>query len=82
MHVSFRFLCADMPVPSGILGVDIAGGMTVGQALAECLKRNPIDDPLNQLPESTFLIGGKPAQLDTALQDGDTVMVTRTLHGG
>jgi molybdopterin converting factor small subunit len=82
MRVSINLLCADMDVPRGSRGIDVADGATVGQAIDAYLARYPGEDPEGKLPTAMFLVGRKPAQLDTVLRDNDALLVIRILHGG
>ena len=82
MRISIRLLCADLLVPSGVQELDVTDSATVAQALTSYLKLHPVEDPLNKLYESMFLVGSRPAKLDTVLQDHDELMVLRILHGG
>ncbi|MDR0468917.1 MAG: hypothetical protein LBH09_02980 [Peptococcaceae bacterium] len=82
MRVRLRFLCADLPIPPGIHEIDMDDGGTVEQALTAYRQINPAGDPNDTLRESMFLIGRQSAQLDTVLQDMDTLMVMRILGGG
>ena len=82
MRIRIRFACADLPDVSGIREADVADGATVAQAMTEYAKLHHMEDTLDKLPESMFLIGKKPAQLDSVLREGDEVMVMRILHGG
>jgi len=82
MRVRLRFLCVDLPDLTGSREIDISGGATVEQALVEFAKIHDMEDTLNKLPESMFLIGKHTARLDTELQDKDELTVLRILHGG
>ena len=82
MRVSLQFMLADLHAPVGRAEIDIPDNANLGQALAECLKLHPIDDPHNKLPDSYFLIGKNPASLESELRDGDEIKVMRILHGG
>jgi len=82
MRVGLRFMCADLPVPAGRHEIEVMDGATVGQALAAYLEIYPVEDPLQKLPESMFIVGKNPAQIDTVLRDGDELLVMRILHGG
>ena len=82
MRVRLRFMCVDLPDLTGSQEIDIPGGTTVEQAVVEFAKTNGLEDTLNKLPESMFLIGKNTARLDTELQDKDELTVLRILHGG
>ena len=82
MRVRLRFLCVDLPLDSANRAIDVADGASVGQVLVEHAKLEDIEDSLEKLPGSMFLIGNKSAQLDTVLKDGDELVVLRILHGG
>jgi putative ubiquitin-RnfH superfamily antitoxin RatB of RatAB toxin-antitoxin module len=82
MRISIRFACADLPDISGSREADVSDGATVEQAMVEYANLHQMEDTLEKLPESMFLIGRKPAQLSTALTEGDELMVMRILHGG
>jgi len=82
MRIGIRLLCVDLPTFSGVQDVDIADNATILQAVTAHAKQNGIEKSLSLLPESMFLIGKKPARLDTELQDRDEVVVIRTLRGG
>ena len=82
MQVKLRLLLADLPAPTDAYMVEVEEGATVEQALAAHLKHNPVEDPHNLLPKSMFIIGKKPAKLDSVLQDQDELLVVRVLGGG
>jgi len=82
MRVGLRFMCADLSVPAGLREIEVSDGATVGRALAAYLDLYPVEDPLHKLPESMFIVGKNPAQIDTVLRDGDELLVMRILHGG
>ena len=78
----FRFLCVDLPEDVRFQELDIPDGATVEDALVEYSKLFRLEDSLDKLPESMFLIGKAPAYLTTVLQDNDELTVIRILHGG
>ena len=82
MRVRLRFLCVDLPLDSAHRAIDVADGSTVGQVMVEHARLNDIEDTLEKLPGSMFLVGNQSAQLDTVLHDGDELVVLRILHGG
>ena len=82
MRVRFRFLCVDLPTYTGNQEIEIADGATVEQALTEYSKLFGMEDSLEKLPESMFLIGKAAARHDTVLKDQDELTVMRILHGG
>ncbi|MCL1804523.1 MAG: hypothetical protein FWG28_00730 [Clostridiales bacterium] len=82
MRIRLRFACADLPEVSGIQEAEVSDGATVEQAMTEYARLRRMEDSLEKLPESMFLIGKKPALLATVLQEGDELMIMRILHGG
>ena len=82
MRVRFRFMCVDLPTYTGNQEIEVAEGTTVEQALVVHASLYGLEDALQKLPETMFLIGKNPARLDTVLQDNDELVVMRILHGG
>ena len=82
MRVRIRFLCVDLPTYKGNLEIDVPEGTTVEQAVVEYARLHQMEDTLDKLPDSMFLIGKKTALHDTVLQDKDELAVMRILAGG
>ena len=82
MRVRLRFLCVDLPGFTGDQEIGLADGASVEQAIVEYARLYDMEDTLEKLPESLFLIGKKSARLDTELQDKDELTVLRLMHGG
>ena len=82
MRVSIRFICVDLPNFTQSRQIDLTEGSTVEQAVTEYLKLYDMEDTLDRLPDSMFLVGKKTAAHDTVLQDNDDITVLRILSGG
>ena len=82
MQVRCRFLCADLPTQTEQGEVEVADGATVEEALRTYAALYGMEDTLDKLPESMFLIGKSAARLESVLQDQDELTVMRILHGG
>ena len=82
MRIRIRFACADLPGLSESRETEVPEGATVEQAIVEYSMLNHMEDSLEKLPSSMFLIGKKTAKLTTVLKENDELMVMRILHGG
>ena len=82
MWIKIRFLCADISPDVGAGTLEVAEGASVAEVLAVCVKQYNIGIPLEQLMDSTFLIGKAHARLDRVLSEGDELSVIRPLGGG
>lgn len=83
MIVSLRFLCVDMPLlHNEFQEIEVADGATTEQAVIAFSKLHQMEDSLDKLPETVYMIGSKSAQRDTVLKDKDKLVVLRMMAGG
>jgi len=82
MRVYIRFLCVDLPLQSAFQEIEVDEGATVEQAVIAYSMQNRIEDSLQKLPETLFMIGDKAAQHGTVLRDDDELKVLRLMAGG
>ena len=82
MLINVRFRCVDIPIGVGNGSIRMEEGSTVLDVVRLCKEEYDIELSISELHKSLFLVNSKPANLDTILEDNDSVSVVRLLAGG
>lgn len=84
MKVNIRLVCVEVPFEKSkeISEIEVPVGTSAAEALREFLQINDVGISLDQAKEASLFVNKQVAGLDTELNEGDILMVIRTLAGG
>ena len=81
MKINVRFVCAEIVGNARQGEYEVPEGAAVGQFMALAAAENGTFVE-NYLDHVIYLIGHKPARVESVLKEGDSLMVLRMVHGG